>query len=153
METMALSTKILSRRFQHRLLEHKNSILRNCYHVRSTPLLDLSTTSRGMSTSSTSTSSPPPLEFVKAAYKVVRRGPGQTSKDNSDGTGSREYLLLPPDKTLEDLDNDTSIAAAALLAHRNMYVREDLNFHFSFLLDELERLHHELIYRTKLPFM
>lgn len=52
------------------------------------------------------------LSYVKKYYEIHRRGDA--------GYGSREYVLLPPGKTLDDLKEDGSIKAAALLAHRNM---------------------------------
>jgi hypothetical protein len=52
------------------------------------------------------------LSYIKKYYEIHRRGDA--------GYGSREYILLPPGKTLDDLKENSSIKAAALLAHRNM---------------------------------
>jgi hypothetical protein len=52
------------------------------------------------------------LEFIRTNYVVRRRG--------DDGYGSREYLLVPPDATKENVLQDPSLTVAALLAHRNI---------------------------------
>jgi hypothetical protein len=55
----------------------------------------------------------PNLDYIQKYYVVHRRG--------DPGHGSREYLLLPPDATAEDLvDPSLKQAAGALLAHRNV---------------------------------
>ena len=57
---------------------------------------------------------PPPLdvEYIRKTYVVRRRG--------DDGYGSREYLLVPPGITKDQLQQDPSLSAAKLLAHRNI---------------------------------
>lgn len=62
--------------------------------------------------SSSSSDDRPDLDYIRKYYVVHRRG--------DPGHGSREYLLLPPDKTVEDAKLDPSLKAAALLAHRNI---------------------------------
>jgi hypothetical protein len=117
-QTMAISTTIT--RHCYRLLLSKKT---NCGIDSTKPTAVVAKRVRCMSSGGSSSSSssapvvpsPPSLDVVQSTYKVVRRGPPV-----ADGTGSREYLLLPPNKTLLDLDRDTSIAVAALLAHRNM---------------------------------
>ena len=59
-----------------------------------------------------STSETSDLEFIRKNYVVRRRG--------DDGYGSREYLLVPPGVTKDQLQQDPSLSAAALLAHRNI---------------------------------
>jgi hypothetical protein len=55
----------------------------------------------------------PKLDYIQKYYVVHRRG--------DPGHGSREYLLLPPDATPEDLvDPSLKKGAGALLAHRNV---------------------------------
>jgi hypothetical protein len=52
------------------------------------------------------------LEFIRKNYVVRRRG--------DDGYGSREYLLVPPGATKDQVQQDPSLPAAVLLAHRNI---------------------------------
>jgi hypothetical protein len=52
------------------------------------------------------------LDYVQKQYVIQRRG--------DPGYLSREYLLLPPNKTVEDSNSDESLKVAALLAHRNI---------------------------------
>ncbi|KAG7374305.1 hypothetical protein IV203_013400 [Nitzschia inconspicua] len=63
--------------------------------------------------SSPSNSDTPDLSYIQQHYKVHRRG--------QPGHGSREYLLLPPHvKSVEQVQLDPTLPAAALMAHRNI---------------------------------
>jgi hypothetical protein len=115
---MTLYTTV-SRQFQRLLLRQNTTGLGKCATTTPTKVVvGVAMQSRRMSLA---ISPPPPLDIIQSTYQVVRRGPESPSTvDTNNGTGSREYLLLPPDKTLKDLEDDKSLAVAALLAHRNM---------------------------------
>lgn len=54
------------------------------------------------------------LGYIRKHYVVHKRG------DIGNGSGSREYLLLPPHRTIKDAMEDKSLKAASLMAHRNI---------------------------------
>jgi hypothetical protein len=63
--------------------------------------------------SSSSTKEIPDLSYIQRHYRVHRRG--------QEGHGSREYLLLPPHvRSVDQVQLDPSLPAAALWAHRNI---------------------------------
>lgn len=94
----------------------QNRVRRRCAIRTSVPVpvpnLNLPVSIRSRLLSSTGGESEKDLDDIVNNFVVHRRADADH--------GSREYLLLPPDATIQDFTDDPSIKAAALLSHRNI---------------------------------